>query len=508
MKDLIGLIGLIPYETLDDIYIHIANDPLSHRRKALYEEIKSGNVTSIEEARERIFPGISDEGIKKTTNRLLDQLTDSLFFLHINRYSTDLNQNRLVELYKRFATIKILEQLAEYDLFASMAEKLIAKARRLDQHEITMLLAGSLEYYYSFIRYDKKKSTKYGEEFKQANEKIEAFRRISQLYYELAGLIIRGKTLQEADHILDYQEDINRLESLRKTNASILFNHRIFSIIYFYNLLTKNYSRMVESSLQAIKFYETIKPVPTLRIFTSKLRLGVAYLYLDDRHNARNHIVALAEYHPTPGTLHWNSWKSYSFMLEMISSDYQKAGDILFGVTTNKEFKKLDNIWFQQWNIRSAYIHFLFKLGRVDFEAFGKSRIPNFRLKKFLNNVPAYSKDKRGLNISILIAQFIILLVNKDYGGIEERIEALSKYSYRHLRNDFRLRSNCFIRMLLEIPKADYHPIRTSRYVAKYVKRLENTEINLNEFSTEIEIIPYEELWSLIIDLLSQRIHR
>ena len=62
--------------------------------------------------------------------------------------------------------------------------------------------------------------------------------------------------------------------------------------------------------------------------------------------------------------------------------------------------------------------------------------------------------------------------------------------------------------MLLEIPKADYHPIRTDRYVTNYVKRLENTEINLNEFSTEIEIIPYEQLWMLIIDLLGQKTRR
>ncbi len=105
------------------------------------------------------------------------------------------------------------------------------------------------------------------------------------------------------------------------------------------------------------------------------------------------------------------------------------------------------------------------------------------------------------MNISILIAQFIILLADKKYGKLIDRTEALDKYSYRHLKNDQNLRSNCFIRMLLSLVKADFNPIRASRYAEKYVKRLSSTEMNLNEYSAEIEIIPYEGSWKIILDI-------
>lgn len=62
--------------------------------------------------------------------------------------------------------------------------------------------------------------------------------------------------------------------------------------------------------------------------------------------------------------------------------------------------------------------------------------------------------------------------------------------------------------MLLKLPEAEYHPIRTKRYVAKYERKLlENPfEVSLKELA--VEIIPYEELWDIIINILNENIKK
>ena len=56
--------------------------------------------------------------------------------------------------------------------------------------------------------------------------------------------------------------------------------------------------------------------------------------------------------------------------------------------------------------------------------------------------------------------------------------------------------------MLLKIPEAEYHPIRTARYVSKYEKKLEQNPLEILLKSVDVEIIPFENLWEIIIEIL------
>jgi uncharacterized protein YdhG (YjbR/CyaY superfamily) len=60
--------------------------------------------------------------------------------------------------------------------------------------------------------------------------------------------------------------------------------------------------------------------------------------------------------------------------------------------------------------------------------------------------------------------------------------------------------------MLLKLPEAEYHPLRTERYVTKYKKKLlENPyEVSMKEIA--IEIIPYEQLWDITIEILNKNL--
>ncbi len=130
-----------------------------------------------------------------------------------------------------------------------------------------------------------------------------------------------------------------------------------------------------------------------------------------------------------------------------------------------------------------------------------------FRIKKFLNEVPTYSKDKRGNNITILILHILLLLQQRKYGEIIDRVESLKTYSHRYLRQDDTFRSNCFIKMLLQLPAASFHKKGVIRKAKKYWEKLQSVPLKKANQSVELEIIPYETLWEFVLNSLDNKFH-
>ena len=122
--------------------------------------------------------------------------------------------------------------------------------------------------------------------------------------------------------------------------------------------------------------------------------------------------------------------------------------------------------------------------------------------------MPTYSKDKRGLNIPILVVQLLFMIAKKDYDQTIDRFEAIKKYCSRYLKKDDNLRSNCFINMLLQIPSASFHKAGVERKAKKYWDRLQSTPLEFAKQSQEIEIMPYEDLWELILESLEPKFYR
>ena len=145
----------------------------------------------------------------------------------------------------------------------------------------------------------------------------------------------------------------------------------------------------------------------------------------------------------------------------------------------------------------NAYIQFLIKLKMVE-PADGSE----FRLNKFLNQVPEYSRDKQGINIPILLIQILFFLVEKKHNRIIDRMESLNLYAYRHLKKDDSFRSQCFIRMLSELVKADFKRKGTVFRTEKILGKMKAVLFETFPGSTEIEIIPYEHLWEVVLNQL------
>lgn len=195
---------------------------------------------------------------------------------------------------------------------------------------------------------------------------------------------------------------------------------------------------------------------------------------------------------------------NYHHILLSAQGKFQELYALILNVINSKNYKKF-LVQNEYWTVIEAYIQFQIRMNKIDpsLETSGRKLRP-FSLARFLNDVPKFSKDKRGLNISILIIQFLFLLLDRKYSKLIDRLDAIKQYSYRYLKNDESYRSNLFIKMLLKVAEADFHPIAAERYTKDMHAKLIASNPSVNFQSTEIEVIPYEKLWEIVMELLEK----
>ena len=186
----------------------------------------------------------------------------------------------------------------------------------------------------------------------------------------------------------------------------------------------------------------------------------------------------------------------YLFIIYMRTSKYEEAREVLREEMAPLLEKMKQPIYDENFQIFNTYIQFLEQRGILD------ASLKRFRIQRFLNDVPTYSKDKQGLNSSVLILQILFFLHQKNYSNIIDRVDALKQYSYRYLRKDETLRTNLFIKMLNSMVKADFNRIRTERYVEPLWEQLRSVSINISEQGIEVEILPFEQLWPMVLEML------
>ena len=107
------------------------------------------------------------------------------------------------------------------------------------------------------------------------------------------------------------------------------------------------------------------------------------------------------------------------------------------------------------------------------------------------------------MNVPILITQIAFLIINKKYDDAVDRIDSIEKYCARHLRkkNDT-FRSDCFIKVLMQIPVFGFDRKRIARESGILFDKLQSVPIEMANQPYELEIIPYEHMWDYILSSL------
>ncbi len=385
----------------------------------------------------------------------------------------------------------------------TMAEKLIKKTIKYDETNYTVMLSRMLFNYFS-ISSPSRIKMKYYKAILNENRKILNAKILANTHYNhVSFLYLTQKAKFNKEELNTMSTYVDELAPMLKSIKSFRFNMDTYNIITSFYILSEDYDKSIEYCTMALDFFDA-KP----------------YDNNSSKYNFRNSLIlsaigkrkyALAENYSnenfkilTKGLHNWYLQCNYHFIILAAQEKYQSLYDLVLEVTSIKTYKKfaLQN---EFWNVIEAYIHFLIRMNKIDPNKNPSNKnLRPFSLTRFLNDVPKFSNDKRGLNISILIIQYLFLLLDRKYSKLIDKLDALKQYSYRYLKNDETFRSNLFIKMLLKVADADFHPIAAERYTKEMHAKLLASNPSANFQSTEIEVIPYEKLWEIVMELLEK----
>ncbi len=385
-------------------------------------------------------------------------------------------------------------------LLMEKALKLAEKYSYTDQ--ILRLLSGIVNHY-SYIAPNEKKMAKFISDLEYYNDVYAAENFVKKCNAIISHMYIMNKgglSNEQLDEIKVMVDQMQEVKAKYKSNIIVLF---VNDLTFFYYQSIGNHQKGLEVASNALEEIQQLANDEIIGIYQNKLNIAVSNFYLK-RFNEASVWYLDALTMVTAGTRNWFFTTSLYYLNLISLKAYTDLFKLSTEVINNKNLSKFP-YFEEQWKIREAYLHFLIRVDKVILSPEEKKSLKPFSLSKFLNSMPFHSKDKSGQNITLIVLQILFLLTDNKYGQIIDRIDALNQYTYRYLRNDETFRSNCFIKMLILMTKADFHPVRTQSYTEDLRKKLEKVSLITDEKSTQVEIIPYDYLWQLILELLENK---
>ena len=188
----------------------------------------------------------------------------------------------------------------------------------------------------------------------------------------------------------------------------------------------------------------------------------------------------------------WLFFQEYHLLLALHGKQYAYAQDLLRTVAQNPTATKLRPAAVERWELYRGYVDFVAPAA----PAAAPAPSPKWSLL-----MPEYSRDKSGQNVAILVLQLLHCLRRQNIDEALVRLERLRKYQERHLHDDSSQRSRLFLRLLRGLAYTGFDLAKARKRGLATLETLTSTPLPGDAFA-EVEIIPYEHLWELVLHQL------
>ena len=254
-----------------------------------------------------------------------------------------------------------------------------------------------------------------------------------------------------------------------------IFYHTVLSMIYKHR---QDKTKELRNYEEAIQFFKQNQ----LDYYSEwKFTKDLAKLYLEEK----SYKIAASKINkalllPPEGGFNWHLSMQQKAILGFHT---QKLGLVLS--TQKKALQQASdaNIIKGQWLLIGAWLAIFEKLGKIQTGT-------SFRLYRFQNEVELPPVHRPLL----LIIEGIYLLLQKQKKQFllwKEKTATISIPKTHHVR------TKIMLKMLYKIESCDYHPISVQRHTAPLLKKMQAIPIPV-----EVEFVPYEWLWELIMEWL------
>lgn len=503
MRDLIELANLLNKTKLKSSGIlDIILEPNS-KMQQLYDAIASTRIRSDDDALAWLLDSGDDASkLPNLKNKLKDRMLDSVFLLDFKEPGFSDRQKAYFECYKRLAAGMILvmrnAKLSGFDVL----EKLLRHTIRFEFTELTCDILRVLRIHYSTNAGDLKKYESTRDQLHHYQEIWQMENQVEDLYTELIIQYVNNKATK-----MEVSEQAKVYYSIAKPYLEQCDSFKVQLIgrlIHIFGYSSVNdYVTTARLCEEAVSFFDKKDYDSGFALQVFYYNLITCYLQLREFEKGQA-IIERCQKLVEAGSFNWFKLQELFFLLAMHTAHYESAAQVLGKVMDNPHFEAQSFQVTEIWKIYHAYIHFLIKIGKLPSSSIASQRNARFKLGKFLNETPVFSKDKRGMNIPILVVQILYALADRDYQQCLDRMEGIEKYCSRYLKQNDTFRSNCFIKMLLQIPIYTFNRERVTRHTQRLFEMLCSVPMEVANQAHEIEIIPYETLWQMTITALEK----
>ena len=394
------------------------------------------------------------------------------------------------------AVLKILvgrvKTVAAFDL----AQTLCESAMKFEFAEPIVAATTVLKRYYLATMPDAKKYAYY----KQLNEKyaqvIQAERMANDFFMEIAATYVENRAPKPwLKPLIDGY--IQQLSPYRDSVSSFTFIYHSGMVEIWSCLVVKDY----EKCLMVCDAY-----IGRLEQKTFVYHSGLSGLY----HKKVVCCIMLKKYGEALAAVekatllvqqHTHNWFVNCILQIQLSfyvQDYKQAIKKCLELRQSPDFIYQTKATIEEFKICEAYLQWLVAYNKIKVTKAERETLGQFRLTRLINELPILSKDKKGMNIPILMLQILWLLAEKRYDEFLDRLDALLKYKTRYLKEDENLRTNLMIKLLYQVPESGYDKRKVIRKTDTSFKRL----VDAPSTTYEIEVFPYEVYWNLVLEML------
>ncbi len=394
------------------------------------------------------------------------------------------------------AVLKILNGRAKYLAVFDLAQTLCDLAMKFEFAEPVVTASATLKRHYLTRVPDAKKYNYYKELNEKYTQILQAERMADDFFAEVTSNFIENRTAKLwLKPIVD--EYMQQLAPYKDTVDSFFFIYYAGMVEIWSWIVVNNY----EQSLRVCD--ECISRLEQKAFRYDSGLLGLLHRKVICCMMLRKYELGIAAIEKTysliqPHSHNWFNNGILQIQLAFHTENYKQAIKKCIELVQSPDLEYQAKTVIEELTICEAYLQWLVTYDKIKVTKTEKEAIGQFRMTRIMNGLPTFSKDKKGMNIPILMLQVLWLLAEKRYDEFLDCLDALAKYKTRYLKEDENLRTNLIIKLLHQIPENGYDKRKVVRKTETLVKRLMDTQAA----TYEIEIFPYHIYWNLLMDMI------
>jgi hypothetical protein len=499
MQDLVDLIEFIQKTKFKSNALLDALVKPDSQMGRIYRAVASVEAVS-DQALLAMFPDLGSlQHIATLKNRLKNRLCDAVFLLDFREESYPDRQVAFVECVKKWSAAMILITKNIRSIGIRQLENLLRHTLDFEFTEISMNIIRTLQLYYGTIEGNQRKFVDLDEDLLELESVWHAEREAERLYGNLVMHYVHARADKHtaAEKAKECFGKVQHSMQRYQTFKIHFFGYLIETIIYD---SLHEFDNMERVCLNAVAFFEKKKYRSGMMLQTFYYNLLTCYLNTRQFEKGLPHFRVLEQIVES-GSFNWFKLQEIYLMMAMHSENYSEGLVALEKVLTNPGFQAQPSHVKETWRVFEAYLYYLMLTGHLPN---GEGRLANFRMSRFLNEVPILSKDKRGMNISVLIIQFLYYAAMHLQDECESRVDALKKYATRYLNDQTMLRNRHFVKMILQIPASAFDAQQIRAKTQDTFAALQKMPWHTVNQHREIEVVPYEHLWPIVVHALEK----